>query len=120
MEYEVCVCVSPKYGRVGKLRPAYGEYGGLAGNAFSADSWSSVPMSVVTSCAATAVANRPATRALASAALGPMMSRLFISFSSWPRKSVPARGRRLSHRITPQSIGTGIKAQAGDHADAFA
>src|SRR5215213_11221659 len=47
IEYEVCVCVSPKYGRVGKLRPAYGEYGGLAGNAFSADSWSSVPMSVV-------------------------------------------------------------------------
>src|SRR3954454_647636 len=62
-------------------------------------------MSVVTSCAATAVANRPATRALASAALGPMMSHLFISFSSWPRKSVPAHGRRLSHRITPQSIG---------------
>ena len=25
IEYEVCVCVSPKYGRVGKLRPAYGE-----------------------------------------------------------------------------------------------
>src|SRR5215207_4956496 len=106
MEYEVWVCVSPKYGRVGKLRPAYGEYGGLEGNALAADAWSSVPMSVVTSCAATAVANRPAARALASAALGLMMSRrFFISFSSWPRKSVPARGRRLSHCTALRSIG---------------
>ena len=56
IEKPVCRCVSPKYGRVGKSRPAYGEYGGLAGKAFSADALSSVPTSVVV--CAMAVAGR--------------------------------------------------------------
>src|SRR5882757_301483 len=68
IEKEVWVCVSPKYGRVGKLRPAYGEYGGLVGKALSAASLSSVPMSVVAFCAATVVANTLAAQTAASAA----------------------------------------------------
>jgi hypothetical protein len=50
------------------LRPAEGEYDGFAGNTFSAVALSSVPMSVVTSCASAVVANRLAASALASAA----------------------------------------------------
>src|SRR4029077_282409 len=52
IEKEVWTCVSPKNGRVGKLRPAYGEYGGLAGKASLADVSSSVPTSVMGGSAA--------------------------------------------------------------------
>jgi hypothetical protein len=60
--------VSPKYGRDGKLRPAYGEYGGFVGNALSAVSLSSVPISVVKSSAATIVIHRLVAQTPASAA----------------------------------------------------
>src|SRR4029077_4209818 len=60
IEKEVWTCVSPKNGRVGKLRPAYGEYGGLAGKASLADVSSSVPTSVIGCSAANAGKAKPA------------------------------------------------------------
>jgi len=59
IENEVWTWVSPKNGRVGKLRPAYGEYGGLAGKASLADVSSSVPTSVMGCSAANDARAKP-------------------------------------------------------------
>ena len=74
----MCRCVSPKNGRVGKLRPAYGEYGAL-GKALAAFSLSRVPTSVCI-CASTGTA----TPAAVAAAIFMKSRRLmfFAEFSS--------------------------------------
>ena len=58
----MCVCVSPKNGRVGKSCPAYGEYGDFLGKALAACSLSSVPTSVCI-CASTGTATPAAVAA---------------------------------------------------------
>ena len=71
------MCVSPKRGRVGKLRPAYGEYGRCL-KVRSADSRSRVPISVVVSCWAHSGSVNPAV-AIASKAPKVILVRLFMA-----------------------------------------
>src|SRR5688500_19052349 len=83
IEKLVCRCVSPKNGRVGKVRAAEGEYGGLGGKTFSAADLSIVPMSVVTCSAANADSARPRASRPARAALLPSGLVCIASFLSW-------------------------------------
>src|SRR6478736_5232863 len=83
IENEVWTCVSPKNGRVGKLRPAYGEYGGLAGKASLADVSSSVPTSVMGCSAANAGRAKPAIHDIKITGNVCVISLLVIILSAW-------------------------------------